>query len=175
MYEHVKTGCKHIPSSEQPLQFQSGYFLNKPRILFDGENHSFDASLVIYINSTNIPPIKITNRIYEHQNLTSLQLVSFLVRLRTYQHPCIYINSTNIPAIMIINRIYEHQNLLSLQLVSFLVRLRTYQHPCIRGHQTVLWQAVPCSVMDMTQCVARLRRTALYPVLPLLWAPGFCP
>ena len=32
MYEHVKTGCKHIPRSEQPLQFQSGYFLNKPRI-----------------------------------------------------------------------------------------------------------------------------------------------
>jgi len=32
MYEHVKTGCKHIPHSEQPLQFQSGYFLNKPRI-----------------------------------------------------------------------------------------------------------------------------------------------
>jgi len=33
MYEHVKTGYKHIPPSEQPLQFQSGYFLNKPRIL----------------------------------------------------------------------------------------------------------------------------------------------
>jgi len=31
MYEHVKTGCKHIPPSEQPLQFQSGYFLNKTR------------------------------------------------------------------------------------------------------------------------------------------------
>ena len=26
-------------------------------IVFDGENISFDASLVIYINSTNIPPI----------------------------------------------------------------------------------------------------------------------
>jgi hypothetical protein len=32
MYEHVKTGCKHIPPSEQPLQFQSGFLLNKPRI-----------------------------------------------------------------------------------------------------------------------------------------------
>jgi hypothetical protein len=32
-------------------------------ILFDGENISFDASLVIYINSTNIPPIMIINRI----------------------------------------------------------------------------------------------------------------
>ena len=59
-------------------------------ILFDGENISFDASLVIYINSTNIPPIMIINRIYETQKLLSLQLVSFLVRLRTYQHPCTY-------------------------------------------------------------------------------------
>jgi hypothetical protein len=38
-------------------------------ILFDGENISFDASLVIYINSTNIPPIMIINRIYETPNL----------------------------------------------------------------------------------------------------------
>jgi len=41
-------------------------------ILFDGENISFDASLVIYINSTNIPPIMIINRVYENQNLLSL-------------------------------------------------------------------------------------------------------
>jgi hypothetical protein len=41
-------------------------------ILFDSENNSFDASLVIYINSTNIPPIMIINWIYEHQNLLSL-------------------------------------------------------------------------------------------------------
>jgi hypothetical protein len=43
-------------------------------ILFDGENFSFDASLVIciYIYSTNIPPIMIINRTYEHQNLLSL-------------------------------------------------------------------------------------------------------
>ena len=41
-------------------------------ILFDGENISFDASLVIYISSTNIPPIMIINRIYENQNLLSL-------------------------------------------------------------------------------------------------------
>jgi hypothetical protein len=39
-------------------------------ILIDGENISFDASLLIYINSTNIPPIMIINRIYE--NLLSL-------------------------------------------------------------------------------------------------------
>jgi hypothetical protein len=50
-------------------------FLARPTsryILFDGENISFDASLVIYINSTDIPPIMIINRIYEHQNLLSL-------------------------------------------------------------------------------------------------------
>ena len=41
-------------------------------ILFDGENISFDASFVIYINSTDIPPIMIINRIYENQNLLSL-------------------------------------------------------------------------------------------------------
>jgi hypothetical protein len=32
-------------------------------ILFDGENISFDASLFIYINSTNIPPIMTINRL----------------------------------------------------------------------------------------------------------------
>jgi hypothetical protein len=50
-------------------------FLARPTarcILFDGENISFDASLVIYINSTNIPPIMIINGIYETQNLLSL-------------------------------------------------------------------------------------------------------
>jgi hypothetical protein len=41
-------------------------------ILFDGENNSFDASLVMCINSPNIPPNMIINRIYEHQNLLSL-------------------------------------------------------------------------------------------------------
>jgi hypothetical protein len=41
-------------------------------ILFDGENISFDASLVVYINSINIPPIMFINRIYETQNLLSL-------------------------------------------------------------------------------------------------------
>jgi hypothetical protein len=41
-------------------------------VLFEGENISFDASLVIYINSTNIPPIMIINRTYENQYLLSL-------------------------------------------------------------------------------------------------------
>ena len=43
-----------------------------PCTLFDGENNSYDASLVIYINSINIPPIVIINKIYENQNLLSL-------------------------------------------------------------------------------------------------------
>ena len=41
-------------------------------VLFDDENISFDDSLVTYINSINIPPIMIINRIYEYQNLLSL-------------------------------------------------------------------------------------------------------
>jgi hypothetical protein len=41
-------------------------------ILFDDVNILFDASLVIYINSTNFPPIMIINRIYENQNLLLL-------------------------------------------------------------------------------------------------------
>jgi len=45
-------------------------------ILFDGEDSSFDASLVIYIYiyiySTNIPPIMVINRKDEHQNLLLL-------------------------------------------------------------------------------------------------------
>jgi hypothetical protein len=41
-------------------------------ILFDGENISFDASLVIYVNSISIPPIMIINGIYENQSLLSL-------------------------------------------------------------------------------------------------------
>ena len=36
--------------------------------MFDAENISFDASLVIYINSNNIPPIMIINRIYSTQS-----------------------------------------------------------------------------------------------------------
>jgi hypothetical protein len=60
------------------LPLNTGVLINPyphllPRcILFDGENISFGTSLVIYINSTNIPPIMIMNRIYENQNLLSL-------------------------------------------------------------------------------------------------------
>jgi hypothetical protein len=44
---------------------------------FYGGNISFDASLVIYINSTNIPPIMIINRIYETQK-SSVPVACFL-------------------------------------------------------------------------------------------------
>ena len=44
-------------------------------ILFDGENNSFDASLLyIYINSINIPPIMIINMLYETHNLLNVFL-----------------------------------------------------------------------------------------------------
>jgi hypothetical protein len=43
-------------------------------ILLDGENILLDASLVIYINSTNIPPIMIINTIYETQNFCRCSL-----------------------------------------------------------------------------------------------------
>jgi len=55
-----------------PRPFAGDLYFTFRYILFDGENISFDASLVIYINSTNIPPIIIINRIYETQNLLSL-------------------------------------------------------------------------------------------------------
>jgi len=49
MYEHVKTGCKHIPPSEQPLQFQSEYYLNKSRIMRRHTKHTSkrDATITI--------------------------------------------------------------------------------------------------------------------------------
>ena len=80
-YQHLCTITKMYRGVDQSLARPTSR-----RILFDGQNISFDASLVIYTNSTNIPPIMIINRIHEHQNLPSLQLLSFLVGLRTYQH-----------------------------------------------------------------------------------------
>jgi hypothetical protein len=57
---------QHITQHDSKGIIQRGAdkFLARPTsrcILFDGENISFDASLVIYINSTNIPPIMISN------------------------------------------------------------------------------------------------------------------
>ena len=64
-----------VTASYQTLYRGADKSLARPTsrcIMFDGENISFDASLVMYINSTNIPPIMIINRIYETQNLLSL-------------------------------------------------------------------------------------------------------
>ena len=58
------TSLKEIQGADKSLA--------RPTSRFDGENISFDVSLAIYINSTNIPQIMIINRIYEHQNLLSL-------------------------------------------------------------------------------------------------------
>ena len=87
--------------------------------MFDTENISFDASLVIYINSINIPPILITNRIYRGSDKSLARPTSRCIlfdgeNISYHVSLVICINSTNIPPIMIINRIYEHQNLLSL-------------------------------------------------------------
>jgi len=41
-------------------------------IFFDGEHISFDASLVIFINSIIIPLIMFINKVYQNQNLLSL-------------------------------------------------------------------------------------------------------
>ena len=49
------------------IQIRADNSLARPTsrcILFDDKNISFDASLVIYINSANIPPIMIINGIY---------------------------------------------------------------------------------------------------------------
>ena len=51
MYEYVKTGCKHIPPSEQPLQFQSGYYLNKPHTQ---KNTSFCMTLTLLFQKTDM-------------------------------------------------------------------------------------------------------------------------
>ena len=45
-------------------------------ILFVGENISFEAKLVMYINNTSIPAIMIMNKMYENQNL--LYIVSLI-------------------------------------------------------------------------------------------------
>jgi hypothetical protein len=60
-------------------------------VLFDGENISFDASLVKYINSTNIPPIMIINRIYETQK-SSVAVACFLpVRAKDLSAPLYFV------------------------------------------------------------------------------------
>ena len=67
VYCAVRTGSLNTRGADKSLARPTSRC-----ILFDGENISFETSLVMYINSTNIPPTMIINRIYEHQNLLSL-------------------------------------------------------------------------------------------------------
>ena len=75
-------------------------------VLLDGENISFGASLIMYINSTNIPPIIIMNRIYENQNLlyifplirqtiieASINLVKFMIYPSPPSVSCVILES----------------------------------------------------------------------------------
>jgi hypothetical protein len=77
--------CKSVPVKKSfhyfQVLFKTGFYRESDKslarltsrcILFDGENISVDASLVINIKSSNIPPIMLINRIYKHQNLLSL-------------------------------------------------------------------------------------------------------
>jgi hypothetical protein len=75
MTNHTNISIKIITTRTLHIYTGADKSLARPTsqcILFDGEIISFDASLVIYINSTNIPPIMIINRIYETQNILSL-------------------------------------------------------------------------------------------------------
>jgi len=59
-------------------------------ILFDGKNISFESSLVMYINSTNIPPIIIMNRINENQNLLCIvPLIRHILIVIWYDKSCL--------------------------------------------------------------------------------------
>jgi hypothetical protein len=78
-------------------------------ILFDGENISFDATLVLYIYIY----------IYRHADKSLARPTSRCIlfdgkNISFDASLVIYINSINILPIMIINRIYGHQNLLLL-------------------------------------------------------------
>jgi homoserine trans-succinylase len=55
---YLRTCIQHYQGADKSLARPTSRY-----ILFDDENISFDASLVIYISSTNIPPIVIINRI----------------------------------------------------------------------------------------------------------------
>ena len=68
----AQSGDWYVTGTLHPGQILRGSLPLFSPILFDGEKIPFDASIVIYVNNINIPPIMIINRIYEHQNLLSL-------------------------------------------------------------------------------------------------------
>ena len=70
-------GRVSLKIAHSAVYWSADKFLARPTsrcILFVGENISFDASIFMYINFTNIPPIMIINRIYETQNLLKLSV-----------------------------------------------------------------------------------------------------
>jgi hypothetical protein len=69
-YLMVYLSWKSEASSRGVLISPYSYIL--PNIFFSWLEYFFDASLVVYINSKNIPSIMIINRIYETENLLSL-------------------------------------------------------------------------------------------------------
>jgi hypothetical protein len=74
-HSHPGRDLERICSVRQLLHRGANKSLVRPTshcILFVGENISFDASLVMYINSINILPIRIINRIHENQHLLLL-------------------------------------------------------------------------------------------------------
>jgi hypothetical protein len=100
-------------------------FLARPNsrcILFDGENISFDASLVvcvcvdIYIYSTNIPPIMIINRIYEDSftNKCTFYLTHKILNIK----------------ICIKTHLYRHSYMIRLQVTGCCVRACTHTTTC---------------------------------------------
>jgi len=96
-------------------------------ILFDGENISFEASLVMYINNTNIPPNMIMNRIYQNQNL----LYIFPLIRHT-----IVVCINNITPMAIGCFIYIH-NKTSLKRNILTIKQNTNNHSNITAHLTI--------------------------------------
>ena len=70
LYSHNRDAKEFLKCvSQQVIYWGADKSLARPTsrcILFDGKNISFDASLVIHINSTNVPLIMIINRMYEN-------------------------------------------------------------------------------------------------------------
>ena len=87
----------------------------------------------------------IINRIYENQNLLSLQFVSFLVGLRTYQHPCI--RHPILFKRLIINKNHRHTQQYLLSNNVFTNEIYVYFLP---GHYKDIYA---CVYMCMCVCV----------------------
>ena len=104
-------------------------------ILFDGENISLDANLVMYINSTSIPPIMIINRMYENQNLL------YMVPLMRHTNVVMYINCNRATDINVLHDTRSTQAMISA------VSIYLLQFPTM----TVLLQVLPDPFQSVQQ------------------------